>query len=61
MPIAAAAGTLPDAWSALSKLVTLRLSANRLTGTLPAAWAAMEALADLRVDVNRLQVRVVRS
>jgi hypothetical protein len=50
------AGTLPAAWSALSKLGTLRLLTNQLEGTLPAGWGSM-ALTELRLDSNRLQVR----
>lgn len=47
-------GSLPQAWSALSRLLRLSLDSNRLVGSLPPGWSALGQLRLLNVSSNAL-------
>lgn len=45
-------GTLPQEWSALTKLTTISLKSTNLVGSIPATWSGMSALASLTIQFN---------
>ena len=49
-------GTLPAAWSTLTKLTDVDVSDNNLTGSLPVAWSTMPTLATIDASDNSLEV-----
>eukprot|EP00798_Chlamydomonas_sp_ICE-L_P006327 gene6327-2951_t len=42
-------GTLPDAWSMLTKLAQMDVGGNQLTGSVPSSWAS---LPNLQLDIS---------
>ncbi|CAG9570503.1 putative surface antigen protein 2 [Leishmania major strain Friedlin] len=43
-------GTLPDSWSKLEGLTSLKLSGNKVSGALPASWHSMTSLESLSIE-----------